>query len=277
MKIIYFFIIVVLIVFLIAFFTSDVLSTTSYSLKRDGCCLLKNVLDKKDIEVLLQDCNHSHYKHAKEYVISHTSILKRIQKHLSSDYNFQDYIVVIKKSAIHTCHRDYNGSLFNDGQKHPSYTVLIYLEEMEKCLGVIPKSHKSKYSYGLNLTNQVEHVVCQKGDVLLFDANLIHVGALNEKEDNVRIQMKITHKNDVNILNYYEDYNKVLNEPNNLPKHIIKLQRNLSCIFPYISTLTQSLTQSDIKQRTNIQGPISKVFSKLFYGNSNFYNLKNAF
>jgi hypothetical protein len=267
--------ILVVMLVLLSFFTTDVLSTKSYSLKRDGCCLLKNVLTKEDIEVLLQDCKQSHYKHAKEYIVTHKSILKRIQKYVSSDYNFQDYIVVIQKSAIHTCHRDYNGSLFNEGQKYPSYTVLIYLEEMEKCLGIIPKSHKSKYSYSLNLTNQVEHVVCKKGDILLFDANLIHVGALNKKDDNVRIQMKITHEKDVDVLDYYEDYNKVLNETNHLPKHIVKFQRDMSCMFPYFSTLTQTdAMQQSVK---NTQGRVSKMFSYLFYGNSNFYNLKNAF
>jgi ectoine hydroxylase-related dioxygenase (phytanoyl-CoA dioxygenase family) len=269
------YILFVIVLVVSSLFTVDVLTTKPYSLKRDGCCLLKNVLSKEDINILIQNCKHSHYKQAKEYVIAHKSILKRIQKYVSTDYNFQDYIVIIQKSAIHTCHRDYNGSLFNEGQKHPSYTVLIYLEEMEKCLGVIPKSHKSKYSYSLNLTNKVEHVVCKKGDVLLFDANLIHVGALNEKEDNVRIQMKITHKDDIDVLDYYEEYNKVLNEPNHLPKQIVKLQRDLSCMFPYISTLTQ--TDAMKQSAKNTQGSISKLFSYVFYGNSEFYNLKNAF
>ena len=274
-KIIGGFILFIFILIVVSVFTTDNISKKKYNLERDGCCLLKNCLDRQDIDTLSRLCKEERYKEAKRYIVKHKSILARIRKKVSKSYNFQDYILIIQKSAIHTCHRDYNGDLFNDGQQHPSYTVLIYLDEMEKCLGVIPESHKSKHSYAINLTNQVEHVACKKGDILLFDANLIHVGALNEKEDNLRIQMKITHNADVEILDYYEDYNKVLNQPNHLPKSMVKFQRDVSCMFPIVSTLTQNdaMKQSTLKTQSHI----SKAFSYVFYGNSDFYNLKTAF
>jgi len=79
MKIVF---IILLMLIASSFLTTDVLSTKSYSLKRDGCCLLKNVLSKEDIDVLLQDCKLSHYKHAKDYVLNHKTILKRIQQYV---------------------------------------------------------------------------------------------------------------------------------------------------------------------------------------------------
>ena len=274
MKILYGFIFLVLTLIVLSVLTTDVISKKNYTLKRDGCCLVKNCLDARDIDILVRLCKEENYKEVKKYIIEHKTILTRIKKHVSNSYNFQDYVLIIQKSAIHTCHRDYNGDLFNDGQQHPSYTVLIYLDDMEKCLGVIPKSHKSKHSYAINLTNQVEHVACKKGDLLLFDANLIHVGALNKKEDNLRIQMKITHDADVEILDYYEDYNKVLNQPNHLPRSMVKFQRDVSCMFPIVSTLTQNGAMKQATLKT--QSHISKAFSYVFYGNSDFYNLKTV-
>jgi hypothetical protein len=192
---------------------------------------------------------------------------------------FQDYIWIIQKSAVHTCHRDNNGDFFNKGQKYPSYTMLLYLEDMEKCLGVIPKSHTNKYSYIVNFNNSVEHLLCEKGDIILFNANLIHVGALNKRHDNIRVQMKLTHKDDVPVLSYYQNFNKVLNKDNTMPDSVLSFQKNISCMFPYISNLTQGENIKSARGTDNGAkvGLGQKIFSYLFYGNSNFYDLPNAF
>lgn len=246
-----------------------------YDLERDGCTLLKGILREKEILYLREQCESNNYKRVKEYVIKHKGFKKMIQKSFGQEYKFQDYILIIKKSAIHTCHRDFNGDFFNEGQKHPSYTILIFLEDMEKCLGVIPKSHKDVNSFNVNFKNEVENVVCKRGDVLLFNSNLIHVGATNKKDDNLRLQLKITHKEDIEALSYYEKYNKVLNQENHLPKYIITLQKNASCMFPIISNSLQSENINATKSNTS--SSIQRFFSSLFYGNSRFYDLQNAF
>jgi hypothetical protein len=150
---------------------------------------------------------------------------------------------------------------------------------MEKCLGVIPTSHIDVNSYSVNLTNRVENLLCKKGDIILFNANLIHVGTINSKNDNLRIQMKVTHKEDIDTLSYYEDFNKVLNQDNTLPKGLLRFQKNVSCMFPYISNLTQSENISSARGSDNGAkvGYFQKLFSYFFYGNSNFYDLPNAF
>lgn len=275
----YVFLFIIIILVIVCVFNKQAITTRNLSLKEDGCCILKNVISANEIEEFHALCEKGNYKKVKELIQTNTSISKKIHSVLSDDYIFQDYIWIIQKSAVHTCHRDNNGDFFNEGQQHPSYTMLLYLEDMDKCLGVIPKSHKSQYSHVVNFTNAVEHVLCKKGDVILFNANLIHVGALNDRHDNIRIQMKLTHKDDINILSYYQNFNKVLNKDNTMPQSVLSFQKNLSCMFPYISNLTQgdnikSARGSDNGAKISIP---QKIFSYLFYGNSDFYDLPNAF
>jgi ectoine hydroxylase-related dioxygenase (phytanoyl-CoA dioxygenase family) len=251
-------------------------SNRNYDLREDGFVLIKNVLNKQEIEYIKKKCIENDYYNSKEYILNNNKIKKKLLNKIGNDnYIFQDYILIIKKSSVHTCHRDYNGDFFNEGQKYPSYTIILYLENMDKCLGVIPSSHKSVNSYNVNFNNAVLNIPCKSGDILLFNSNLIHVGALNEKPDNLRIQMKLTHKDDIKSISYYENYNKVLNKDNNLPFLIKKIQKNLSCMFPGISNLTQSENVKNGNKNQN--GPFEKLYSYLFYGNANFYDLPNAF
>lgn len=250
-----------------------------YNLKRDGFCILKNTFSSSEIYNLTNHCEEENYKQTKEYLMTHKKLNNLIQRNTSKDHIFQDYIFIIKKSAIHTCHRDSNGDFFNENQKYPSYTILIFLEDMEKCLGVIPHSHKDVNSYNINFSDPVSHLVCKKGDIILFNANLIHVGALNSKDDNLRIQMKVTHKDDIEAIPYYNNYNKILNEDNNMPFLIRKAQRKLSCLLPIVSNLSQKEIQrtSDGEGGKEEISMFQKIFSSLFYGNASFYNLPNAF
>jgi ectoine hydroxylase-related dioxygenase (phytanoyl-CoA dioxygenase family) len=250
----------------------------SYNIKNDGFSIYKNVFNTDEINKLLNHINNKEYKKCKEYLIKHPKLNSIIRKNLDNKYVFQDYIWIIIKSLVHTCHRDNNGTFFNKNQKYPSYTMLIYLEDMEKCLGVIPESHKDKYSYGININDQVKNIICNKGDIILFDANLIHVGALNHnKEDNIRIQMKVSHSDDLQSLYYYQNFNKILNNTNNVPFELKKMQKNISCLFPIVSDLTQKETVKAVKgteEGSNLSF-LQKIYSYLFYGNSNFYDLKN--
>jgi len=250
-----------------------------YDLKEDGFILLKNVLNEGEIDYIKNNCIENNNYSVKSYIIDNYKIRNKLITTIgNNDYIFQDYILIIKKSSVHTCHRDYNGDFFNEGQKYPSYTFIIYLEDMEKGLGVIPSSHKSVNSYNINLTNSIINIPCKSGDILLFNSNLIHVGGLNENPDNLRIQMKLTHKDDIEHIAYYENYNKVLNKDNNLPFILKKIQKNASCMFPGISNLTQSenVKMGNQNNKTNL-GLFEKLYSYIFYGNANFYDLPNAF
>ena len=250
-----------------------------YELKKDGLCICKNALNDEEIMYLRELCKKNEYQKIQQYLLQNEGMKQLIHKYAGSQYQFQDYIWIIKKSAVHTCHRDNNGDFFNEGQQWPSYTMLVYLEDMEKCLGVIPESHREPNSYFINVTSSLTDLLCGRGDIILFNANLIHVGTINDKEDNLRIQLKVTHKDDIPYLSYYENFHKVLDEDNKIPKYVRKMQKNLSCTFPGISNMIKSENIRSVRgseNGTNI-GMGQKWFSYLFYGNSDFYDLPNAF
>jgi len=277
-------IIIIIIVFIIIynlFLYEDIIANKNinYELNKNGFVIIKDVFTDNQITYLKNNCNNNNFKIVKNYLINNPKLKNIIKTNLNENYIFQDYIFIIKKSMIHTCHRDNNSIFYNDLQKHRSYTMLIYLEYMEKCLGVIPDSHIDANSHNINLTNNVINLLCNKGTVILFDANLIHVGALNKKDDNLRIQMKITHKDDINAISYYNNYNKVLNENNNLPVYIRKAQKRLSCTFPFISSYTKEGIKKNSEEMKKGNEPTlsQKVYSYLLHGNPNFYNLENAF
>jgi ectoine hydroxylase-related dioxygenase (phytanoyl-CoA dioxygenase family) len=252
-------------------------SSTKLDLEKDGICVIRNVFSKQELQNLLVDCKNNNYKIVKNSII-HNKRLNQVITSIGSGYEFHDYIFIIKKSAIHTCHRDSNGDFFND-IKHPSYTAIIYLEDMDKCLGIIPNSHKDINSFGINFTNKVENVICKKGDILLFNANLLHAGTINIKnKDALRIQMKISHKKDMKELGFYNNYNKILNQENTNPYLIKKLQQNASCMVPITSNyIHDSVKQSKYIKTNNDLNWVDQIFSYVFYGNKNFYNLPNAF
>ena len=266
------------VVFYCLFFT-DVVEKRQYDLEKDGVCLFPKVLSSAQIQQLSQACVEGNYKEAKEHLLQDKRLIRRLKQTLGEAYQFQDYIWIIQKSSVHTCHRDNNGDFFNKGQKYPSYTLLLYLEDMEKCLGVIPTSHKDVNSFNVNPTNKVETLLCKKGDAILFNANLIHVGTIQSKDDHLRIQMKVTHREDIPTLSYYQDFNKILKKDNTMPKELLQFQKNVSCMFPYVSNLTQSDNIQSARGTDNGEtiGLPQKVFSYWFYGNSDFYDLPNAF
>ena len=220
--------------------------------KSEKFFILKNMFTPSEIEML----RHADNKTRQKFIINHLS------DKLENGYMFHDYIFVIEKSSIHTCHRDANGSLFNKGQKHPSFTMLLYLDSPgNSCLATVPGSR------GINL-NGVSEVSCSTGDIIVFDANMVHAGTIDSP--GLRIQMKISHKDDLNVLSFYQNYHRVSNRDNKLPNFIRRIHQYISCTFPFIS----DLFQDDVK---NLDKKDHKIFSKLFYGDESFYNLHDAY
>jgi len=233
-----------------------------YDLQKDGITVIPKILTDKQADSIKKLIEDGYSLEAKNIILRSDVIKNRIYQILGPEYEFHDYIFIIKKSQFHACHRDYNGDFFNSTQKYPSYTIIIYLEDMDKCLDVIPRSHKHVTSNILNITDYTETVICSKGDALLFNANLIHSGSLNKTESNPRIQMKVSHVKDHDTLKFYQQYNKVLNKENNYPKWTKNLQKHLSCIAPGISQLTQKF---DNNKSSNSNENKGNIISKLLY------------
>lgn len=271
----YILLLIVVVLLLVIFFihrkdTPITLLSTRDQLDTLGICSFKNVLTPSQIEMLMQSCIDNDNKTVKDYIQQCPTILDAIHKTLGPDYVFQDYVFVIKKSSIHTCHRDGNSDMFNEKQTHPSYTIIVYLEDIEGgCLGIVPGSHDGR---SLNLIGGLSSVVCRKGDMVLFNASLVHAGTLGPKSDNVRIQLKVTHRDDLEAINFYQQYNKVANRDNTLPFSIKKFHQQMSCLAPVVA----DMTQSEVQDTENVSAS-KKIFSKIVYGDSNFYDLNDAF
>jgi hypothetical protein len=260
------------------YFQTDQFLDYEPTLEEDGICILRDVFHEQELEMLIEECAKDDYKEVKREIHKNPRLLKTLEMKCGSGYVFHDYILVIKKSSIHTCHRDSNGHVFNDID-HPSYTLIIYLEDMEKCLGVIPSSHKDIHSFGFNPTNVMRQVVCKKGDILLFNASIIHAGSLNlEHPDALRIQMKYSHKDDLPLLDYYTNYNKILKEENMWSFPIKKIQQNATCMAPILGNMSAEVIKNN-KKIQNIEDIsfVEKIFNYVFYGKSDYYHIPNAF
>lgn len=230
------------------------------TLAEDGVQMF-SVLNQSEVATLRNLDN----KALKETLQTNPVILQVLAEALGPGYVFQDYVFILKKSSIHTCHRDANGDLFNEGQKHPSYTVIVFLEGSDKCLGVVPGSQDGRK---INLDGLTD-VPCHAGDMILFDANVVHAGSIGP--DRLRVQMKVTHEEDRKTIGYYENYNKVAQRDNPVPDILKGFQQGLSCAAPFVA----DMFQDDVKDKEKVSD--HKLYNKFFYGSEDFYELPDAF
>jgi len=208
-----------------------------------GIVRLPRILAEEDIHVLENMIQMEEWNKLKPFLLNHAGLLHHIYSILGPEYVFQDYLFVIRRSQFHTCHRDYNGDFFNKDQKYPSYTMIVYLEEMGHCLDVIPESHKNAGEYDWNWTDYTETVQCGRGDALLFDANLVHGGSFADggggENHSRRIQLKISHREDMSVLDFFNGYEKVMDVENTTPEMVKQIQKRVSCQFPGLSGIAK--------------------------------------
>jgi len=249
---------------------------SGHRLERDGVQRFDKVVDNETVYKWRKLIRENKHDEMFRHIQDHAPLRSLIDRMFSPEYEFQDYYWVIEKAGVHTCHRDNNGTFFNSGQKYPSYTMLLYLEPMERAIGIIPGSHVSLDEGAWNFPSRVEEVECGEGDAIVFDANLIHVGTVLEKRDHLRVQLKITHRDDRATLDYYEDFHKVQQRDTHMPMTIRKMQRDLSCMVPKISDWTQGeniRTARGSSKGVDV-GWKQRAFSTLFYGSPDFYDLE---
>ena len=216
--------------------------------------------------------NNLEFRNIDSFIKNNSQIKNFISSVLPDEYDFMDYVMFLEKSVLHTCHRDNNASRFNPGTSK-SYTMLVYIDNMDNCLDIVPGSHiisnLGMYNYDMTKTYK-----CKNGSIILFDANMVHSGSLDSNKTNRRIQFKIAHKDDFKKLAYFDKYHKIVDKPNSNYDWSKKLQKHLSCQFPYIADLTQG------QNKTYIKGDLSffdKLFSKILYSDPNYYQLQDVF
>jgi len=229
-----------------------------WSLSHDGIQRIKGVLTEHDLNQLRHLAETDKTLQMQEYLLHPQSSLSRhVIPLLPKDYEFHDYIFFIRRSQFHTCHRDYNGDLFNEGI-HPSYTMIVYLSDMDRCLDVIPGSHKNK-EHNMGMTDRTQTVHCLTGDVLLFNANIVHSGSLNEGQNGFpRVQLKVSHRDDMKKLDYYQGYHKVMNEEMGYSSALQNLHKHLTCTFPIISEWTKGFDNNKDKAKSDADAAVEK-------------------
>lgn len=225
-----------------------------------------DVFEDSEVNYILGLINSKRYLDAQKFIHNHSGFLKQMKSLLGDDYIFADYIYTIEKSSVSTCHRDESGKVFNPTLKHPSYTILFYLEPMEACLDIIPKSHRERNL--IYISKSLESIPCEPGQAIIFNADLIHSGSINKKNDNKRIQMKIVHKEDLETLDFLNNYHKVGDASKISSDKNTYFYRKLSCMFPGISDIT--------KNGNNLSPSLNKIYKKLVYGHENNYKLRDA-
>ena len=244
---------------------------------KDGHYIFKDILNKKELSSIQKLWDNKDYKTIKEIVHNNKTLLTSIKTVLGEDYQLMDYIWFIENSVVHTCHRDNNSHIFKFNEyPRRSYTMILYIDDMEKCLDVISGSNNIGYgNIGMNLYDPTKTILCKSGDLLLFDANLVHAGSLETKKNNRRIQLKVTHKYDFEKIGYYTNVNRLLNKHNTNTESSKIIQKSISCQFPILSDITQSYNKDsvNIEKEPSI---IQKIYSHMFYSNKDFYKLEKV-
>lgn len=237
----------------------------------NGYVVKHNIISEYMLNKIKDHWDRSEFKQINDIIKSDWGIKNFINKNIKlGGYKFMDYIMFLENSVLHTCHRDNNSNYFNE--TNPSYTMILYIDDMENCLDVIPNSHKDKL--GINLYDKTRTFMCKGASIILFDASLVHSGSINSMMKNRRIQLKISHEDDLDKLSFYQNYNKILDKLNTNSEISKRVQKHFSCRFPVISDMTQG------KDKAYINGDISgvaQIFSKIFYSDKDYYKLRDAF
>jgi len=283
---IYLFIIIIIFIIIIAYILRFALITNNKGqyisrdqnsdIIKDGYFMFKNVLTNDEIITIRKLWDNKDYNGIKMAVHNNKNLLANIKNKLGEDYQLMDYIWFIEKSVVHTCHRDNNSHLFQfNNYPRRSYTMIMYIDDMDKCLDIIPGSNNTGYGYfGINLYDATNTVLCKPGDLLLFDANLVHSGSLESKKNNRRIQLKVTHKYDIEKIGYYTNVNRILDKQNTNSEISKVVQKSFSCQFPIISDMTQDINKESVNIN-NEPSMLQKLYSVIFYSDENFYRLKS--
>lgn len=241
------------------------------TLERDGYTVA-NILDVETIHLIQNLWDNREFKKVNDLLLNDPGIRKFLSIKLPKEYEFMDYIMFLEKSVLHTCHRDNNASRFNTGTSK-SYTMLVYIDNMNNCLDIVPGSHKLDnigiYSYDMTKTYK-----CKPGSIILFDANMVHSGSLDSQTPNRRIQFKIAHKDDFQALTFFDKYHKIVDKPNNNGQWSKQLQKHLSCQFPWVADITQGQNKNYIKGDLSL---MDRFFSKILYSDPNYYRLEDVF
>lgn len=239
----------------------------SYIPDDNGYIIIKNLINKEEINMILKKWDKNNYSDIKLFFLNNENIRKKIKDILGEQYILIDYCYLIENSAIHTYHRDYTSSMNYNNLNHPSYTMILYLDNSDTGLNLIPGSHRDNvYVY---LVDRSKKLNFDSGNAILFDADILHAGTASEGNVSRHcIQFKILHKDDINKMPWLNNFHVLINRPNNKSLIMKTIESNLTKHLPIFMDNTQDLIKSAFNEKKT---PIQKFFSSLIFSNEDFY------
>jgi ectoine hydroxylase-related dioxygenase (phytanoyl-CoA dioxygenase family) len=216
----------------------------------------------------LKKWEQKNYSEIKNFFLNNSQINYKIKNILGKDYILIDYCYLIENSAIHTYHRDYTSSMKYNNLTFPSYTMILYLDNSDTGLNVIPGSHNDNVS--IYLIDRSEKLNFDAGTAILFDADILHAGTASDGNNVERhcIQFKIIHKDDLNKMPWLDNFHVLINRPNNKSLIMKNIEANLTKHLPIFMDNTQDIIKSAFsEEKTSIQ----KFISSLVFSNEDFY------
>ena len=216
-----------------------------------------DMFTSEDVDSLLKLTKENKYDDVYDYITKHHGVRRKIRNIIGEGYEFQNYLLSIEKSSVSTCHRDENGQFFNKDLKHPSYTILFYLKQLNGCLDIVENSHTQSNILNFKPLKSLE---CVPGQAILFDSDMIHSGTKHDTNDTTRIQLKLHHKDDV--FPQYLENTKLRLDASKDSTGVSNIMRNLSCTLPFISDVT--------KNGQNTPEFIIRMFKDITYGKGKY-------
>ena len=242
----------------------------NYIPKETGFTIIKSLINKEKIDMILKKWEQKKYSEIKDFFLTGENsdkIREKIKNILGKDYILIDYCYLIENSAIHTYHRDYTSSMNYNNLNHPSYTMILYLDNSDTGLNLIPGSHNDNIS--IYLVDKSEKLNFDAGTAILFNADVLHAGTASDGNVSRHcIQFKIIHKDDLNKMPWLDNFHVLINRPNNKSLIMKTIESNLTKHLPIFMDNTQDLIKSAFSEDRT---PIQKFISSLIFSNEDFY------
>lgn len=243
------------------------LSVNQSVISDPGYFTMDNLLSNKEVDLIDYYWDKRDFGSIKNFFSNNTKIINKIHENLSNDYILIDYTYIIENSAIHTFHRDYTSSKNYNNLTHPSYTMILYLDNSDTGLNIIPGSHSDNtYVY---LYNQAKKLSFVPGKAVIFDADILHAGSIINNDIKRRcIQFKIIHKDDIHKLPSLQNYHVLINRPNNKSISLKEFESMLTRHFPIFMDIFQEHIKTSF---TEDKSAIQNIVSQIIFSDTDFY------
>jgi hypothetical protein len=231
-----------------------------------GYIVIKDVLLKDDVNYINRCWDNLDYNTIIDFLLKNDNVNDMIKRYLGKDYVLINYSYLIENSSIHTYHRDYTSSKNYNNLQQPSYTMILYLDDSNTGLNLIPGSHLDKTTL-MYIKNRSIKPKVDPGSIIIFDADILHSGTKTDKKRRC-IQFKIIHKQDIDKLPYLQNYHVLINKPNRKDDTLASFETFCTRHFPFLMDISnENIKTSFVEDKTFMQ----KIVSSIVFSDKDFY------